>query len=139
MVRDTGHMFHIDFGFILGKNPPMKDIWVPPIRINKPMMTGMGGVDSRNYLQFKITTTDAFLYIRKHKNLLMNLVSMMVDAKIFEVSEFAEILQKMYERFMPELNDEEASRKFMGIIDESVNHKLAEVFELQHRVAVNLR
>lgn len=69
----------------------------------------------------------------------MNLVSMMVDAKIFEVGEFAEILLKMNDRFMSELSDEQASVKFMAIIDESVNHKLAEVFELQHRVAVNLR
>lgn len=45
----------------------------------------------------------------------------------------------MNDRFMSELGDEQASVKFMAIIDESVNHKMAEVFELQHRVAVNLR
>ena len=45
-------MFHIDFGFILGRNPPGKDMWVPPIRMNKPMVLGMGGENSPLYEKF---------------------------------------------------------------------------------------
>ena len=52
MVSNSGKMFHIDFGFILGKNPPMKGFSVPPIRLNKPMVLGMGGLNSKNYLEF---------------------------------------------------------------------------------------
>ena len=52
MVSNTGKMFHIDFGFILGKNPPMKGFSVPPIRLNKPMVLGMGGLNSKNYFDF---------------------------------------------------------------------------------------
>lgn len=44
MVTKNGNLFHLDFGFILGKNPRMKNAWVPPIRINKPMVMGMGGL-----------------------------------------------------------------------------------------------
>lgn len=46
MVTKNGNMFHVDFGFILGKNPPKKGLFVPQIRINKPMILGMGGMDS---------------------------------------------------------------------------------------------
>lgn len=44
MLTNNGNMFHLDFGFILGKNPPKKGLSVPPIRINKPMVLGMGGL-----------------------------------------------------------------------------------------------
>ena len=47
LVKNNGEMFHLDFGFILGNNPKSKgDFWVPPIRINKPMVLGMGGMGS---------------------------------------------------------------------------------------------
>lgn len=29
MVTKNGNMFHVDFGFILGKNPPKKGLFVP--------------------------------------------------------------------------------------------------------------
>jgi phosphatidylinositol 3-kinase len=34
MVRDNGKMWHLDFGYILGKHPPKKGYFVPAIRIN---------------------------------------------------------------------------------------------------------
>lgn len=43
MVRDNGKFFHLDFGFILGKNPPLKGYKIAPIRINKAMVKGFGG------------------------------------------------------------------------------------------------
>lgn len=64
MVTKNGNMFHVDFGFILGKNPPFKGLMVPQIRINKPMILGMGGVDSENYQIFKSRATKAFLHLR---------------------------------------------------------------------------
>lgn len=35
-------MFHVDFGFIFGKNPKGKDRWSPEIKICKEMVTCMG-------------------------------------------------------------------------------------------------
>ena len=42
MITNEGKMFHLDFGFILGKNPPWQP-FVTEIRLNKEMMKAMGG------------------------------------------------------------------------------------------------
>lgn len=52
LIDNTGHFFHVDFGFIFGKNPPGKNIMAPPIRICKEMIEGMGGSTGPNYEKF---------------------------------------------------------------------------------------
>jgi phosphatidylinositol 3-kinase len=51
LIDESGHFFHVDFGFIFGKNPPFKGIQ-PPIRICKQMIQCMGGFESDNYKRF---------------------------------------------------------------------------------------
>jgi len=52
MMTSKGKMFHLDFGFILGKNPKLKGVY-PPIRLNKPMVLGFGGERSAGYEEFQ--------------------------------------------------------------------------------------
>jgi phosphatidylinositol 3-kinase len=82
MVTPDGKMFHIDFGFIFGVNPPNKGVFVPEIRINCPMIDAMGGQQSENYKMMKKKCVDSFLYLRNYRNLLVNTVLLMADAGI---------------------------------------------------------
>ena len=44
IIQPTGHFFHIDFGFIFGRDPkPLP----PAFRLTKEMADGMGGTDSK--------------------------------------------------------------------------------------------
>jgi hypothetical protein len=46
MLTTSGHLVHIDFGFILGRDPkPMQ----PPFKLSKQMVEGMGGQNSPIY------------------------------------------------------------------------------------------
>ena len=55
-------MFHIDFGFILGKEPK---VVAPPMKLNKQMVDAMGGNDSEHFHRFKVAVYTAFLALRR--------------------------------------------------------------------------
>ena len=45
-LTKSGNLFHIDFGYILGRDPkPMP----PPMKLCKEMVDAMGGVNSESY------------------------------------------------------------------------------------------
>ncbi len=49
-MKSTGQLFHIDFGFIFGRDPKP---FPPPFRFTRAMVDAMGGEDSDNYAKFK--------------------------------------------------------------------------------------
>lgn len=68
-----GHMFHIDFGFILGRDPkPMP----PPMKLTKEMVDAMGGPGSEQYKMFTDLCFSAFFHLRRFANY-CNLCSML--------------------------------------------------------------
>ena len=72
MVKETGEIFHIDFGFILGSDPkPM----APEIRITDEMIDAMGGMESRYYQHFKDLCAKAFICLRRHISIFQILFS----------------------------------------------------------------
>lgn len=86
LLTTTGKLFHIDFGYILGRDPkPMP----PPMKLSKEMVEAMGGVSSDHHHEFRKQCYTAFLHLRRHANVMLNLFSLMVDASVpglFETS-----------------------------------------------------
>lgn len=87
-----GKFAHIDFGFILGKDPK---IFPPPFKLCKPMVegnmqgllaanlnfsSGMGGQKSPGYENFKRKCVQTFIYLRKYSKLIINLFQLMLDS-----------------------------------------------------------
>jgi len=108
MLTDSGILFHIDYGFVLGKDPkPL----APHIRMNESMIEGMGGKDSSHYKDFKEICADVFLCLRRHISLFFNLLLVMAKADppvtdlIFDSKYLEEQLSK---RFLPGQTEDEA-------------------------------
>lgn len=134
MVTKDGRLFHIDFGFILGKDPKP---FPPPMRICKEMVDGMGGSDSPGYTSFKSKCCQAYKLLRRHAKLIINLLYLMVDSGIKDLSgdpQFA--LLKVEQKFQPTMDDEQAEEHFLSLIEESVNALMPVMMERLHRVAV---
>uniref|UniRef100_A0A671K8L6 Phosphatidylinositol 3-kinase catalytic subunit type 3 n=1 Tax=Sinocyclocheilus anshuiensis TaxID=1608454 RepID=A0A671K8L6_9TELE len=83
LLTKTGKLFHIDFGYILGRDPkPLP----PPMKLSKEMVEGMGGMQSEQYQEFRKQCYTAFLHLRRYSNLILNLFSLMVDANIPDIA-----------------------------------------------------
>jgi phosphatidylinositol 3-kinase len=141
MLLPAGNFFHIDFGYIFGRDPkPLP----PPFRLTSEMVAGMGGSDSEGYRQFKSLCCQAFNILRKHTGLILNLLHLMGDAGINDLSnnpssDAEGVIAKVEEKFRLELSDEQAETYFVGMIYDSVSALAPRVMEVFHQIAVSRR
>eukprot|EP01112_Ceratiomyxa_fruticulosa_P019366 TRINITY_DN6326_c0_g1_i1.p1 TRINITY_DN6326_c0_g1~~TRINITY_DN6326_c0_g1_i1.p1 ORF type:complete len:834 (-),score=158.90 TRINITY_DN6326_c0_g1_i1:116-2617(-) len=133
LLTPNGNLFHIDFGYILGNDPK---VLPPPMKLCKEMVEGMGGANSKHYLQFKQFCCEAYNILRKSANLILNLFSLMVDANIPNISIDPEkSILKVQEKFRLELTDEEASQTLLLLLNESVSALFPVINEYVHKWA----
>jgi len=141
MLQASGHFFHIDFGFIFGRDPkPLP----PAFRLTREMVDGMGGVDSSEYARFRSLSCQAFNTLRKSAGLVLNLLHLMGEAGIEDLSnnpaaDAEGVIAKVEERFRLELTDEQAEAYFLGLIDDSLNALAPRVMEVFHQLSVARR
>ncbi|EGU11319.1 Atypical/PIKK/PI3K protein kinase [Rhodotorula toruloides ATCC 204091] len=82
LLSPDGHFFHVDFGYILGRDPKP---FPPAVKVCKEMVDAMGGMHSPHYARFKSLCYTGFTTLRKNANLLINLVALMVDGNIPDI------------------------------------------------------
>lgn len=129
----TGTLFHIDFGYILGRDPkPLP----PPMKLSKEMVEAMGGVGSEHYHEFRKQCYTAFLHLRRHANLILNLFSLMVDASVPDIAlEPDKAVKKVQDKLRLDLTDEEAVHYVHNLLDLSVTAVMAVLVEQLHKFA----
>ncbi|RZF41148.1 hypothetical protein LSTR_LSTR010800 [Laodelphax striatellus] len=137
LLTSNGKLFHIDFGYILGRDPhPLP----PPMKLTKEMIEAMGGVNSEQYKRFCKLCYTIFLHLRRHANLILNLFALMVDASVPDIAlEPDKAVKKVQEKFRLDLEDEEACIYFKSQLDMSVTALMATVVERMHRFAQYMR
>lgn len=137
LLTHNGNLFHIDFGYILGRDPkPLP----PPMKLSREMVEGMGGTHSEFYLEFRKLCYTAFHQLRRHSNLILNLFSLMVDANVPDIAlEPDKTVRKVEDKFRLDLSDEEAVSYMQMLIDDSVNAVVAAVVEQLHKFAQYIR
>ncbi|KAK6643525.1 Phosphatidylinositol 3-kinase catalytic subunit type 3 [Polyplax serrata] len=133
LLTKDGKLFHIDFGYILGRDPkPMP----PPMKLSKEMVDAMGGENSEHYQQFRKQCYTAFLHLRRHANLMLNLFSLMVDASVPDIAlEPDKAVKKVQDKFRLDLTDEEAVTYMQNLLDLSVSAVMPALVEHFHKLA----
>ncbi|KRY20820.1 Phosphatidylinositol 3-kinase catalytic subunit type 3 [Trichinella patagoniensis] len=137
MLCKNGCLFHIDFGYILGRDPkPLP----PPIKLTKEMVEAMGGLRSIYWREFVKFMYTAFLLLRRHVNLFVNIFALMVQSSLPDIaSEPEKAVSKLQDRFFLRLSDEEAVYHLQHMIEVSINAKMAAIVDLMHDIAQFLR
>ena len=81
MIDNKGRLFHIDFGYILGKDPKP---YPPPIKLCKEMVDCMGGKNSPKFEEFKQKCVNAYWVLRENAKVIVNMFYLMIDSGIPE-------------------------------------------------------
>ena len=137
MLTKHGHLLHVDFGFILGRDPKP---FPPPMKLSKEMVEVMGGVSSTEYASFREHCYNAFLILRRSASLILNLFSLMLKANIPDIAiEPDAAIRKVQDKFCLDLTEEEAVQLFQQIIDESVSALFSALWENVHKLAQYVR
>jgi len=115
MVMPNGMLYHIDFGWILGRDPKgMKN--VGKLRAERAWLTALGPKGEKSVW---VVLEATFSILRQHKSVLIPLIralgSLDPDIKSREVDEHLNIV------FMPGYSKEEAFRKLRQEVDSSMD------------------
>ncbi|KAK8939157.1 hypothetical protein KSP39_PZI011129 [Platanthera zijinensis] len=133
LLRDDGRLFHVDFGFILGRDPKP---FPPPMKLCKEMVEAMGGAESQYYTRFKSYCCEAYNILRKSSNLILNLFHLMAGSSIPDIASDPEKgILKLQEKFRLDLDDEASVHFFQDLINDSVSALFPQMVETIHRWA----
>ncbi|KAF2015402.1 phosphatidylinositol 3-kinase [Aaosphaeria arxii CBS 175.79] len=137
LISPSGHFFHVDFGYILGRDPKP---FAPQMKLAPQMVEGMGGTNHPNYLLFKQYSFTAWSTLRKSANLLLNLFKLMEEANIPDIRVEREgAVRKVEERMWLDKKEEVAMRDFDALIEESLGDWKAGVIDWAHYWAQYLK
>jgi hypothetical protein len=141
MLAPDGRIMHIDFGYIFGRDPKP---YPPAMKLSKEILHVIGGVSGPHFARFLTLCCEAFNILRREANTILNLLMLMVDANIPDLSmngktDSLKILMKVQNRFCLGLTDEEAAEYLQSMISESMRAVFPQITEAIHRMAQQLR
>ncbi|XRB07167.1 phosphatidylinositol-4,5-bisphosphate 3-kinase catalytic subunit [Pycnococcus provasolii] len=132
MCQRDGHLFHIDFGHILGnfkskfgiKRETAKFVLTPDFAYV------MGGRNSDDFAKYRQYCCEAFLILRREANLFLNLFSLMLNSGMPELtSKEIRYLKKM---LLLDVSDAKAREKFNEWITESLDNVMTKLNNYIH-------
>ncbi|CAE7024959.1 PI4KB1 [Symbiodinium natans] len=125
MLLTSGHVVHIDFGFMLSNSPGGNMAFEnSPFKLTQEILDVMDGECSEQYEYFRTLLIRGFLEARKHMDRIVLQVRMMLTGSKMpcfrEGADF--VLSTLQDRFFCNLTEEACIEKIVELIDTSVNN-----------------
>ena len=81
LIDSSGHLVHIDFGFMLSNSPGALGFELAPFKFPAEYLEILGGIHSEHFQLLKELMIATFLAIRKHAEKIILLVNIMSQGK----------------------------------------------------------
>ncbi|XP_052799554.1 phosphatidylinositol 4-phosphate 3-kinase C2 domain-containing subunit beta-like isoform X2 [Mya arenaria] len=137
MVKQTGHLFHIDFNKILGDAQMFGNIKRDRVKFvltsDMAYVINDGDRQSDRFQHFIDMCVQAFNILRKNANLFINLLSLMLRSGIPGITEKG--VEFIQQALLPGLTDTQATALFTRLIQESLSSKSTQINFFIHNLA----
>eukprot|EP01136_Pigoraptor_vietnamica_P032641 Opistho-1_new@94732 len=119
MVTKSGHLFHIDFGHFLGNFKSKFGVKREraPFVLTPDFVFVMGRRDGEQFARFQEYCCQAYLILRRHANMLINLFAMMLSTGIPELKSVEDIYY-LRDALCLGMSEEQAANSFKDLIFE---------------------
>ncbi|XP_038675514.1 phosphatidylinositol 4-phosphate 3-kinase C2 domain-containing subunit beta [Scyliorhinus canicula] len=138
MLKTSGHMFHIDFGKFLGHAQMLGNFKRDraPFVFTSDMAYVINGGDkpSSRFHDFVDLCCQAYNLIRKHTDLFLNLLGLMLSCGIPELSDIQD-LRYVYDALRPQETDANATTYFTRLIESSLGSVATKLNFFFHNLA----
>ncbi|KAL3843199.1 hypothetical protein ACJMK2_021144 [Sinanodonta woodiana] len=137
MLKQSGHMFHIDFNKLLGDSQMFGNIKRDRVKFvltsDMAYVINNGERQNDRFQHFVDMCCTAFNILRKHSNLFFNLFSLMLRSGIPGITEKG--IEFIPKALLPGYTDTQAAAEFTRMIEESLSAKSTQINFFIHNLA----
>ncbi|GAB5358556.1 hypothetical protein AAMO2058_000468200 [Amorphochlora amoebiformis] len=130
LLTKDGHMLHIDFGYIFGRDPKP---FPPKVKFTKDMMDAMGGPEFEE--QFYEKSCISYNLLRRDACLILNLIALTGDW----AGNKKDNLAVVGSRLALERNDDDAAKDYKLLIYKVMHSNFEALKDGIHTIATNLK
>ena len=117
LIKNNGSLFHIDFGFVLGKDPKP---FSPEIKITDEMIEALGGENSPSHQDFKKYVYQTYDVLRRYPDVIYNMLYLLtkINGQKFDI---VALRKEIMNRFLPGEYNTQARLQLRTTISNSKN------------------
>ncbi len=116
MVTRDGHLFHIDFGYVMGDDPKKSLIGSPAMRLTSDMVEALGGLESEYYQRFQSLCTGIFNFLRREYT---TIALLLMPLTFIGVCSVADVEREIQSRFVPTESKSQANIQLCNTLNDS--------------------